>query len=272
MALPSEFGCESVFFFGSFDDVISIMLHGQYSRKNVEKFAYNKSLDWKDSALKANLIKARRQYSNYVSLYFGTHTPTQEAVEKKKVIAFVRYNADKMFQLTGARFSNYALQQVHQWHDGNIWDCNTESANLSKLKWNILLRKQSEQWFVRPGVFGAGPAKQSELLIPDYVSFDLIEEIVLFSEGDNDIFVDLYLQRLKKLPSLLLDEPPNLSDISSKITVRPSLFFKSHCNKCGDGNDVVPHTSRGGFCEYCDHALNLNGDCATFKCQTCGGE
>ncbi len=271
MALPSEFGCESVFFFGSFDDVISIMLHGQYSRKNVEKFARSESLDWKDSALKPKLIRERRQYSNYVSLYFGTHTPTQEAVEKQNVIAFVTYDADKMFQLPGAKFSNYALQQVYQWRDGDIWDCNTESVNLAKLKWNILLRKQSEQWFVRPGVFGAGPAKQSELLIPDYVSFELIEEIVLFSEGDYDIFVGQYLQRLKKLPSLSLNEPPNLSDISSKLTVRPSLFFKSHCNKCGDGNDVVPG-SRGGFCEYCGHALKLNGDCATFNCRTCGGE
>jgi hypothetical protein len=272
MPLPSEFGCESVFFFGSFEDLISMMLHGQYSRKNVEKFARSKDLNWKDSALKPKLIRDRRSYSNYVSLYFGTHTPTQEAVEKQNVIAFVAYNADKMFQLTGAKFSNYALQEVYKWHDGNIWDCNTESANLTKLNWKVLLRKQSEQWFVRPpNVFGDGPAKQSELLIPDYVSFELIEEIVLFSERDCEIFVEQYLQHLKKLPSFSLDEPPNLSDMSSKLTVRPSLFFKSHCNKCGDGDDVVPHVW-GGFCEHCEHALKSNGECAVFGCRTCGAE
>ena len=271
MPLPSEFGCESVFFFASFEDVISIMLHGQYSRKNIEKFTRNGSLDWKDSALKPNLIRKRRSYSNYISLYFGTHTPTQEAVEKKNVIAFVRYNSDKLFQLTGAKFSNYALQVVHDWSDGGLWDCNTQSNNLAKLNWDILLKKRSEQWFVHPpNVFGFGPAKQSELLIPEYLSGELIEEIVLFSDRDYNMFMEQYLQRRKKLPSLFLDHPPNLSDVSSRVTIQPNLFFKSYCNVCEDGDDVIPYMSEGGFCEHCQHALRLNGDCATLECSTCG--
>ena len=135
MNLPSHFGSGFVYFFSSFKNISSIAEHGHFSR---EEAASNINIEWEDIAPRGELIGSRKGIEGFISLYFGTHTATQFRHEQdEKKIAFIRYDADELFQREGAWFTEIAYQISKE-----RWQCNALSENLEKLDWSLINSKE----------------------------------------------------------------------------------------------------------------------------------
>ena len=261
MRVPSDYGCDYAYFFSTIDNIASICQTGLYSRRKMKEYHEKGYLSWDDAALKNNLIKERRTYDEYVNLYFGTHTNTQERWENEKIeFAFIRFDADRIFSMPNSQFSNIALQLSHKYSDTGVWPCNSHSQNLSMIKWNIVNRKQREIWWdYNSYSFGTGPVKQAELLVKDCIPCRFIHDIIVFSESMKKEMEQAILDKYE-LPNLFLEGCCN--DSFPQVSINPDLFFKPYCISCGDGEDVEIRTY-GGYCNYCEHELNDKGECIT---------
>jgi hypothetical protein len=259
MGVPSDYGCEYAYFFTTIDNIASICQIGQYSRRKTKEYHKKGYITWNDAALKKNLINNRSSYDDYATLFWGTHTNTQERWETEGIeFAFIRYNADQLFTMKDSKFSNCALQLAHDSRYTGVWPCNSHSQNLSMIKWDIINRKQRETWFdYWSRSHGMGPHKQAELLVKDCIPCNFIHDIIVFSESMKEKMEQAIVEKYK-LPNLFLEGCCN--DFSPQVSINQDLFFKPYCMTCGDGEDVEFRTN-GGHCNYCEHDLNDKGEC-----------
>ena len=238
MALPSHYGSGFAYFFSSFKNISSIIKIGHLSRKEVIS---NPTIDWEDISPRKEHIIVRERIHEYISLYFGTHTATQFRHEQNKTkIAFIRYDADALFQQEFAWFTEIAYQKATE-----IWRTIENSENLSKLDWDLI---NSQRGFRSKGRHSKEwPIAQAELLLKNKIEPSQIFDIVFCSEKEKEDYLSKY-----GLPFDELDQPID-------CVVDDSLFIKTKCLKCKsvDNVDILNYNTQR--CAKCEHSLDYSG-------------
>ena len=238
MELPSKYGSGYLYFFSSFSNISSIAKHGQFSRDEV---ALNPSLTWNDIAPRTEIIESRKGISGFLSLYFGTHTATQFWHEKNGTkIAFIRYDADEVFRLSGAWFTDVAYQISR-----TRWRCDKLSENLKKLDWGLI---NSDRGFIsNKGPYSNWKRAQAELLLEESLPSSYIHDIVFLSENHKQEFLSTYGQPFDEL------------SVEIDCVVDPELFIKAECRKCSSVDAVRIKNYSRQWCEECEHNIDYSG-------------
>ena len=242
MNLPSHFGSGFVYFFSSFKNISSIAEHGHFSR---EESASNINIEWEDIAPRGELIGSRKGIEGLISLYFGTHTATQFRHEQdEKKIAFIRYDADELFQREGAWFTEIAYQIRKE-----RWQCNALSENLEKLDWSLINYKERGFRSSKHPSRGDSewPRAQAELLLENKIESSTIFDIVFVSEKQKNEFLSMY-----GAPYDEFDEPIN-------CVVDDNLFIKTKCRKCNSIDSIAVQNYNRQYCTECEHYVDYSG-------------
>ena len=238
MDLPSHYGSGFVYFFSSFKNISSILENGHLSRMEVTS---NPTIDWEDTAPRGDQIMRRKGIEGFISLYFGTHTATQFRHEQDgNKIAFIRYDADELFQRDGAWFTDIAYQKSKE-----RWRCNVLSENLKKLDWELINSKRG--FHSRRGPYSNWPRAQAELLLESKIEPSQIYDLVFCSKYQKDQFFSTY------------GEPNDEFGDPIDCVIDENLFIKTTCLKCNSIDNVSILNYNQQWCANCEHHLDYSG-------------
>jgi len=222
---PSEFGANHVYYFSSLRNAAGIIKWGQ--------FPHNYATLLPDELLEEisnqEVMALRNEWHNDCCLYFGHHTPTQFkhlGFESDRDFAFIRYNADNLFNKSGARFSNGNLAK----NIVKIYSAAGEPESLSELDWNIILHER-KTWSENPKF-----KKSAELIIPHYIEPQEIDSVVVFSQEHKDLlnqwldflspqFDAEYIQILQQIGKHGVQVPNSPREARPQIIVDRTLYF-----------------------------------------------
>lgn len=148
--------------------------------------------------------RGRKQFESgkslldYVPLYFTTHTPTQYVVTRdcgmgyetipQENLVFIEVDAIQVFKMPGVIFTdgNAASRATNFYRD---------LADLDKLDWQVL--RTPNCWSSK-----YKRKKAAEVLVPEWVSPDLIIRFVTYNEEARDTLVKARKQLLKKVAEM----------------------------------------------------------------------
>ena len=176
--LPSTFGATYVYYFATIKNVAGIIRWGLFSHTHAKK------LSGRDDISMKKIMRLRKPWFDYCCLYFGTHTPTQykQPSNREEGMAFIRYNADRLFLQNGAKFSKANLAS----NSSRVRSASTESKFLSELEWDIIHRKSgSSEIYDRHH-------KAAELMIPHYIKPEAIDSIVVINDQKRQLLTATY--------------------------------------------------------------------------------
>ena len=196
---------EFVYYMAHIENAARIICWGLYAHHLAKSLPDRKVIA--DDSVMSNF--GRREHRKFVNLYFGTHTAMQHVITcgrsrllDEKDMVFLRFNADDLFALEGAKFSDGNVAS----NTSRIYSAEEESDKLRSLKWNVILcqKKYAE---------GLKRWKMSELLVPHYIPPSYIHSaVVLNSESE------------EKLLSLMKEEDPEGYDESLNEIINDSVF------------------------------------------------
>jgi hypothetical protein len=240
MNLPSHFGFGFAYFFSSYKNISSIVEHGHLSRGEVVS---NPDIVWDDIAPRKDHLDIRKKIELFISLYFGTHTATQFRHEQDDTkIAFIRYDADELFQRERAWFTEIAYQMATK---SQIWRCRVGSEKLEKLGWGLI---NSQRGFRSKGPNSDEWAKaQAELLVDEKIEPSKILDIVFCSQQEKNDYLNHF-----GAPFNEFDEPIN-------CIVNEELFIKTKCRKCDSIGNITIQDYKRQWCADCEHYVDFFG-------------
>lgn len=246
MPKPSDYGSGFAYFFAPFLNIEGILADGnQYCRDWIQG-EREESVEWEEISIKKETLDSRSEYHTFATLFFGTHTPTQNFHEKRGLeFAIIRYDADKLFEVEGAMFSEIALQNQDEVR--GPYSCRSNSKALERLHWQAINSTKVYQFWQW------GKYSQAELMIPYEISGDYIHDIVFKSENSRRRYFETH-------------------EIHGKSTiVDSSQFISPICQTCNDIDSVRPHSDyKTAYCETCEHNMNLSGWCLRkWNCAAC---
>jgi hypothetical protein len=189
----------------------------------------------------------RMEHRKYVNLYFGTHTAMQyvicysQRVLEEKDLVFLRFDADDLFDLEGAMFSDGNVAS----NSSGVFSAEEHSKKLKLLIWPVILcQKKSNE--------SAKRVKMAELLIPNYIPPSRIHSaVVLNSEAEEKLIrliktdvSEEFLEALKNIeenpefdsPD---DEPPSEPKMEIEI-IRDGMTRHFFGRGDGDGGYKTP--------------------------------
>jgi hypothetical protein len=131
----------------------------------------------------------RRKHRKFVNLYFGTHTAMQHVLTQggtspldEKDLVFLRFIADDLFVVGGAKFSdgNVAVGETE------VYFADEDSMKLDNLGWNVILCQKR-------GYKGAHVKrlKMAELLVPHYISPSQIHSAIVLNSDSEEKLISL---------------------------------------------------------------------------------